>query len=32
MLGVRGRELDKRLECPRNADCAYFGARIVITR
>jgi hypothetical protein len=32
MLGVRGRELDKRLECPRNADCAYFGARVVITR
>lgn len=31
-LGVRGPELDQRLQCPANADCGYFGAGIVIKR
>lgn len=31
-LGVRGSELDRRLRCPSNASCRFFGAGIVITR
>ena len=31
-LGVRGPELDRRLRCPANASCRYFGAGIAITR